>query len=31
MADVKAWREGAPGEPKFPETFDVIVPPSREC
>jgi poly [ADP-ribose] polymerase len=24
MADVKAWREGAPGEPKFPEAFDVV-------
>ena len=24
MADVKAWREGAPGEPKFPDTFDVV-------
>lgn len=24
MADVKAWREGAPGEPKFPADFDVI-------
>lgn len=24
MADVKAWREGAPGEPKFPADFQVI-------
>jgi poly [ADP-ribose] polymerase len=24
MADVKAWREGAPGEPSFPEAFDVV-------
>jgi poly [ADP-ribose] polymerase len=24
MADVKAWREGAPGEPKFPDAFDVL-------
>ena len=24
MADVKAWREGAPGEPKFPEAFEVV-------
>jgi poly [ADP-ribose] polymerase 2/3/4 len=24
MADVKAWREGAPGEPAFPDSFDVL-------
>lgn len=24
MADVKAWREGAPGEPPFPDNFDVV-------
>lgn len=24
MADVKAWREGAPGEPKFPADFEVV-------
>ena len=24
MADVKAWREGVPGEPTFPNTFDVV-------
>ena len=24
MADVKAWREGAPGEPAFPDTFAVL-------
>lgn len=24
MADVKAWREGTPGEPKFPADFEVI-------
>jgi poly [ADP-ribose] polymerase len=24
MAEVKAWREGAPGEPNFPEAFDVL-------
>jgi poly [ADP-ribose] polymerase 2/3/4 len=24
MADVKAWREGAPGEPKFPAKFEVL-------
>lgn len=24
MADVKAWREGAPGEPKFPNDFEVL-------
>ena len=24
MADVKAWREGAPGEPTFPDAFDVV-------
>jgi len=24
MADVKAWREGSPGEPKFPDTFEVL-------
>jgi poly [ADP-ribose] polymerase len=24
MADVKAWREGAPGEPAFPDSFEVL-------
>jgi poly [ADP-ribose] polymerase len=24
MADVKAWREGSAGEPKFPDTFEVL-------
>ena len=24
MAEVKAWREGAPGEPKFPTNFEVV-------
>jgi poly [ADP-ribose] polymerase len=24
MADVKAWKEGAPGEPAFPDAFDVL-------
>lgn len=23
MADVKAWKEGAPGEPTFPDSFEV--------
>jgi poly [ADP-ribose] polymerase len=24
MADVKAWREGVPGEPAFPDSFEVV-------
>src|SRR6478735_6854924 len=24
MADVKAWREGSPGEPTFPDIFEVL-------
>jgi poly [ADP-ribose] polymerase len=24
MADVKAWREGTPGEPAFPDSFEVL-------
>lgn len=24
MGDVKVWREGSPGEPKFPSDFDVV-------
>src|SRR5574337_778053 len=24
MGDVQVWREGSPGEPKFPDKFDVV-------